>query len=185
MIFSTKPNTKSFFIRDRLFYFMVKKLKWTLLHIGISVSVTVFFAYFFQLSWVPKWIQENIVLVPDGQMLSYGVYFGGCLFVLTNKILIKPKHRLELKLSNIMIVIGRVLNLYTTMFIDLVAITVITFTFFSVGYDLDAESELFLATFCGIFVFPPLALYTSWAFSKQKLEYVAPIFSNKKRNRNF
>jgi len=158
---------------------MIKKQKLTFLHVGISVSVTVFFTYFFQLDWVPKWIQENIRTVPEGQILSYGVYFGGCLFIMTNKILIKPKQKLVFKLSNVVIVVGRTLNLYATMFIDLVAITVITFTFFSVGYGVDAESELFFATVCGIFVFPPLALYTNWVMNKQKLVYVAPIFSNK------
>lgn len=158
---------------------MAKKQKWVFLHIMISVSVTIFFTYFFQLDWVPKWIQENIQLVPQGQILTYSLYFGGCLFILTSKILIKPK-KITCTLPNVMVVVGRILNLYSTMFIDLVAITVITYTFFNVGYGLNTDSELFLATFCGIFVFPPLALFTNWIFNKQKLEYVAPIFSNKK-----
>ena len=86
---------------------MIKKQKLTFLHIGISVSVTVFFTYFFQLEWVPKWIQENIQSVPEGQIFAYGAYFGGCLFIITHKLLIKPKQssgRLvrHLKLINIL-----------------------------------------------------------------------------------
>ena len=158
---------------------MIKKQKLTFLHIGTSVSITLFFAYFFQLDWVPEWTQNNIQNVPEGQILAYGTYFGGCLFIITRKLLIKPKQKLVFNLSNVVIIVGRTLNLYATMFIDLVAITVITFTFFSVGYGIDAQPELFFATVCGIFVFPIIALYTNWVMNKQKLVYVAPIFSNR------
>lgn len=164
---------------------MLKKMKNDSLHVIVSLSVTIAFIVFFQQDWVPEWIQQNIPLVPQGQVLAYTAYGGAWLFVLTSKILTKPPQKIELMLSNILIVGGTALKTYATIFIDLVAITVTTFTFFNVGYDLGGDYVFHLSTICGLFVFPALSLFISWSFSKQKIRYVAPIFANKPRNFSF
>jgi len=153
--------------------------KMTLLHIFSMIGVTIFFAIFFQLEWVPQLIRDNIQLVPNGQMLAYGAYFGACLFILTCRILTKPNRNLARSTSNILKLVGNVFQNFTTMFIDLVTITVITFTFFQVGYNLNADSILFWSTFCSLTVFPYLAFFAHLALKNQKLEYTAPIFTNK------
>lgn len=153
----------------------------TLLHIMSMLGVTIFFAIFFQLDWVPQWIQENIHYVPQGQMLAYGGYFGVCLFILTGRILTKKNLKVARTKSNVIKLVGKVFHDYTTMFVDLVTITVITYTFFIVGFGLDAESELFWSTFCSFAVFPYLAFFSHWALHRQKLDYTIPIFSNRIR----
>ena len=137
------------------------------------------------MEWTPQWIRDNIQHVPNGQVLAYGTYFGICLFFLTSNILTKPNLHLVKSIPNFIHMGGKTLQKFTTMFIDLVSITVITYTFFQVGYGLGGDSIMFWSTFCSLTVFPYLAFFGHLALHSQKLEYTIPIFTNKIRNSNF
>lgn len=158
---------------------MGSKTTKTLIHIFGMIGVNLLFIIFFQQEWVPQWIQQNIQYVPMGQMLAYGGYFGACLFILTNRILIKNPVKLYRTKENVVKVVGKVFHDYATMFLDLVTITVIVYTFFAVGYGID-DPILFWSAFCSLVIFPYLGFFSYWIFHKQKLDYVMPIFPNSK-----
>ena len=166
-------------VSDLNLHFKENATKKTLLHITSMIGITISFAVFFQLEWTPQWIRENIHHVPNGQIFAYGVYFGVSLFILSCRILTKPNPNVARKKSNVIKLGGKVLQNFTTMYIDLVSITVITYTFFQVGFNLDGGSILFWSTFCSLTVFPYLAFFAHLALHSQKLEYTIPIFTNR------
>ena len=149
-----------------------------LIHISTSIAITLFFLVFFRLEDAPEWIRNNIEIIPHGQVIGYGIFGGIYMFIFTTKILTPLNPRISKSISN-KIKAGEGLQNFASAYIDLIAVTVITYEFFQVGYDLGGNEVTMWSTFCSLIVFPGLSYFGHKMMSRHKWEYTMPIFTNK------
>ena len=155
----------------------IKKVDYSFFHIVFTMLTTISFAIFFQQEWASEFIRQNASNIPSLQQLSYGILFGIWFLIFTYRILRKPNPYLNKTKLNCAIFLGMGVKDFTTIFLDLVAITVIVHACFMVAYELDENPIFFWSTFCSLTVFPYLAFFTNWIFKNQKLQFSVPIFT--------
>ena len=108
----------------------------TIIHNIIIVCIgLIFLIYFGIVSGSPtlqKQIDENIEVVPIGQLLAYEGYMGYVVLKQIRKI--QEKRKLDPELSVIISLSARIFHEYTTLMIDLIGITIISLSFFFYAY---------------------------------------------------
>lgn len=103
-----------------------------LIHIGVMISISIFFIIFFKLvSQNPnlqELIKQNVAIVPIGQILAYEGYVGYVFL----KFVRKWQENIKLRRTwmNAAKIGLKLFHEYVTWVLDLIAITVITFEFF-------------------------------------------------------
>ena len=118
-------------------------------------------------------IKNNIYLVPQFQMFAYSAYLGMYLFVTIQKNLNVPK--CERSVKNAIILVAKSATTTSIAFIDLVMITVLTFSVFTAVYGIGDNIPynwhmLFLHV-----IAPLLALFMTWNLRNQKIKLREPI----------
>lgn len=100
------------------------------------VSIGLFFLIYFGIvegsPTLQKQIDVNIKAIPIGQVLAYEGYAGYVILKQIRKM--QEKRKVKPTLSNIVISVSYVFHEYVTLMIDLIGITIITFSFFIYGY---------------------------------------------------
>lgn len=114
-------------------------------------------------------IQTNIFLVPQFQMLAYSVYLGLFLYVNTYNNIGAPKYKRTPK--NVIILVLKSSTSFSIVFVDLIMITVLTFSIFNTAFDVGNNFPynwhiLFLHV-----IAPLLALFMTWNLRNQKIEF--------------
>ena len=157
----------------------IKKLDWSLFHIILTTFMTISFVIFFQQEWTAEFLRQNASHIPLLQQVSYGMLLGVWFSILTCRILRKPNPYLDKTKLNCAIFLGIGFKDFTTIFLDVVAITVVVHTCFMVAYNLEESPIFFWSTFCSLTVFPYIAFFTNWIFKNQKLQFTVPIFTER------
>lgn len=156
--------------------FLDDDTKNVIIHNSVMVGITiVFLIYFGAVENSPelqKQIDENIVVVPIAQLLAYEGYAG---YVILKQIRrMQENRKVTRTLSNVITFGIRAFHEYATLMIDLIGITIITFSFFIYGYPkaspagfeiMDISNAYFL-----IFV-PSIGIVIHKLMSRRKLEY--------------
>ena len=136
--------------------------------IGITLSFSIYFSYVENNVDAQKAIQDNIGVIPVVQILAYEGYFA---YVLMGWIRNYQQGGYEkITKSNAVLVSGRIFHGYVTAMVDLISITVIMLTFFSVGYGMggeDAQNVRFWADLCFLTVLPYLGFFSYLPFRKK------------------
>ena len=152
-----------------------QETKTVVIHVGIMVSITIFFIIYFgeveKSQELKNQIIENISTVPIGQLLAYEGYFGYVFL----KIIRHWQEKIKLKrtLSNAVVLGGILFHVYATWVLDLIAITVITFEFFvySIPEALpDALKVVKVSDLLFITILPSLVIVSHLLLRKTKLE---------------
>lgn len=136
---------------------------------GISIAFEIFFHQARHSYELKQWIQLNIQFVPQFQMLAYSAYLTLYLFLKTRNNILVPK--LKRSKKNLLRYGILAITTFTTAFVDLVMITVTTFSFFNVAYGIGNN---FLFNWHMPFVhviFPLLALFLVYILQNIKLEF--------------
>lgn len=143
-----------------------------LIHTFVMIIITIgFMGYFSAVEKNEKMqnqIDENISIVPIGQLLAYEGYFGYSLLRTIRYMQEKPKGKTKLPKIK---VIGYAVYEYVIRMTDLIGITIITFEFFIYGYPMaspNALSIVRIADLMYITVLPSLGLASFFLLRIQK-----------------
>ena len=147
-----------------------------IIHNVIMVSITLFFVFYFgavkNSQELQDQIDDNIFVVPVGQILAYEGYVG---YVILKQIRrIQQKKKLKRTLSNAITLGGHMFHEYATQVVDLIAITIITFGFFIYGYpnaSPDAFEIMNISDSYFLIFVPSIGIITHKILYKRKLAY--------------
>ncbi len=116
-------------------------------------------------------IQENISIIPIGQLLAYEGYLG---YVILRWVRSEQRGiREKITHSNVVSIVGRKFHDFASSTVDLIGITVITFGFFAVAYNpsnIDAQNTMNQSDLLFMTVLPLLSIYVAWCFRNRYVD---------------
>lgn len=147
-----------------------------IIHNAVMVGITIIFMIYFGLvensERLREQIDKNINIIPIAQLLAYEGYVG---YIVVKQIRrLQEKRKYKRTLSNVVTVGSHVFHEYVTSMIDLIGISIITFSFFIYAYPksshlgmeiMDISNAYFL-----IFA-PSMGIVIHKLFSRRKIEY--------------
>lgn len=156
---------------------MEQKTRNVYIHNGVFIVLTALFIVYFGAVEnsidLRLQIDENIEIIPIGQLLAYEGYAG---FVILKQIrLMQENKKIKHTVPNVVVFGGHVFHEYATTTIDLIGITIITFSFFIYAYPKATTVSSEIMGFSNVYfliLVPIMGLVVQKLLSIKKLEYV-------------